>query len=131
MTVTSSALTKSVLSVAAYRGVGGAHTAVSASASNVVNSAGTSHTTPAVNVSTAGSWLVNYWGEKSSNDTTWSAPASSASRTTGAATGSGKTSSLLADSNGPVQTGTAAGRTATTSASAGRSVLFSLVIAPQ
>ena len=47
VTVTSSALTKSVLSVAAYRGVGGAHTAVSASASNVVNAAGTSHTTPA------------------------------------------------------------------------------------
>ncbi len=131
VTVTSSALAKSVLSVAAYRGVGGAHSSVTASASNVVNSASTSHTTPPVNVSTAGSWLVSYWGEKSSNDTVWSAPAGSASRTTGAGTGSGKTSSLLADSNGPVQTGTAAGRTATTSASAGRSVLFSLVIAPQ
>ncbi len=129
VTVTSSALTKSVLSVAAYRRAGGGPTAVTASASNVVNTAATSHTAPAVNVSTTGSWLVNYWGEKSSTDTTWSAPAGSTGRTTGASTGSGKTSSLLADT--AVPTGTAAGRTATTSASVGRSVLFSVVIAPQ
>ena len=45
-------------------------------------------------------------------------------------TGSGKVSSLLADSNAPVATGTAAGRTATTSASGGNGQLFSVVISP-
>ena len=47
-----------------------------------------------------------------------------------AATGSGKVSSLLADSNAPVPTGTAAARTATTSVAGGGTQLFSVVISP-
>ena len=45
-------------------------------------------------------------------------------------TGSGKVSSLLADSNAAVPTGTAAGRTATTSVAGGNSQLFSVVVSP-
>ncbi|HSK32138.1 MAG TPA: PKD domain-containing protein, partial [Propionicimonas sp.] len=128
VTVTTSAYTKSVLSVAAYRAPGA--TTVTASAVDGSNTARSSHPAPDVDVSTAGSWLVNYWSEKSSGDVTWTAPAGTSTRTTDAATGSGKVSALLIDSADPVPTGTADGPTATTSTTVGRSTTFSLVIAP-
>ncbi len=131
VTVTTTGLTKSTLAVSAYRGTGGAASAVSDSTSSVVNSAATSHTTPAVPVTGQGSWLVSAWSEKSSGGTTWSAPAGTPVRTDATGSGSGKVSSILGDSNGPVATGTAPGRTATTSTSVGRTVMFSVVVAPQ
>jgi hypothetical protein len=131
VSVSSSALAKSVLAVSAYRGTGPATSQVSASASAVVNTAATSHTTPPVAVGAGGSWVVSVWSEKSSTDTTWTAPAGTPVRTESEGTGSGKVSALLGDSNGPVATGTAPGRTATTSTSVGRSVLFSVVVTPQ
>ena len=78
----------------------------------------------------AGSWLVNAWSEKSSTTQTWTKPTNSTTRANPAATGSGKVSSLIADSNGAVATGTAAGRVARTSASGGGSQLFSVVVSP-
>ncbi len=45
-------------------------------------------------------------------------------------TGGGKVSSLLADSNAAVATGTATGRTATTNLAGGNSQLFSVVVSP-
>ncbi|WP_245604489.1 PKD domain-containing protein [Nocardioides aequoreus] len=128
VSVTSSALTKSTLTVAGYRSQSGAAT-ISASAVGGTDSPATSHTAPAVPVADAGSWVATYWSEKSSEDVTWSA-AGSTSRTTGSGSGSGKTSALLADTNSGVTSGNRPGATATTSASVGRSVHFSLVIAP-
>ena len=61
----------------------------------------------------------------------WTAPATSTLRTTASgATGSGKISGILADSAGPVATGSAAGRTATTDVSVSRDVLYSVVVTP-
>ncbi len=131
VSVSTSAYAKSTLTLAAYRGSGGATSTVTASASDVVNSGATSHTTPSVPVSGQGSWLVSAWSEKSSGDITWSPPATSTQRASGAASGGGKVSAILGDSNGPVGSGNAAGRTATTSSSVGRTVQFSVVIAPQ
>ena len=130
VSVTSSALVKDAMAVSVYRSAGGT-SAVTASASTAGTTSATSHTTPSVDVAQAGSWLVSSWSEKSTTDPqTWTAPAESTSRATPAATGSGKVSSLLADSNAPVPTGTAAGRTATTSAPGGGTQLFSVVISP-
>ena len=129
VTVTSSAYMKSTMSVSAYRSAGGT-SAVTASASATVATAGTSHTTPAVAVAQAGSWLVSSWSEKSSTTLTWTRPAGSTQRTAPAATGSGKVSSLVADSGAPVATGTAAGRVARTSAAGGSTQLFSVVVSP-
>ena len=129
VTVTASAAVKAVLSLAAYRSSIGSPT-ISASASSVVNTSASSHTTPSVNVAGANSWLVNYWGEKSSVTTTWTLPDNTTSRTTAAATGSGKVSAVVGDSNAAVPTGTAAGRTATTSAAVSRAVMFSVVVQP-
>ena len=126
VTITGSELSKSVLSITAYRSTGSA--TVSASAVRGVDSPTTSHATPAVPVAKANSWLVNVWSEKSSVTQTWTLPAGVAQRTTAAATGNGKVSSILADAEVP--TGTAAARTATTSSNASRSVTFSVVLDP-
>jgi hypothetical protein len=129
VTVDTSGYAKSVLAVAAYRGSGGA-SRVSASASDAARSTTATHTTPPVPVDTPGSWLVSYWSQKSSGTTTWAPPATVTTRTAAAGSGTGNVSALLADSAGPVPTGTAAGRTASTGTADGRVVLFSVVVAP-
>ena len=117
------------MAVAAYRSTG-TDASVTASAQTPGTTATTTHTSPSVAVAQTGSWLVNSWSEKSSTTQTWTKPTNSTTRATPAATGSGKVSSLMADSNGPVGTGSAAGRVARTSASGGGTQLFSVVIAP-
>src|SRR4029079_1924235 len=61
---------------------------------------------------------------------TWPAPAGTVNRAAPAATGGGKVSSLLGDSGAPVATGTAAGKTATSSISGGATPMFSVVVSP-
>lgn len=128
VTVTGSAYAKSVMSVAAYRSTGSS--LVSASAVRGVDSPATSHTTPATDAAHANSWLVSVWSEKSSGDITWTLPGSVTERGEGAAAGTGKVSGVIADSGGAVPVGPLAGRTATTSASVSRSVMFSVVLDP-
>ncbi|MBM0125622.1 PKD domain-containing protein [Pimelobacter simplex] len=119
---------KSVMTVAAYRSTGPA--VVGASALGGADAPATSHTAPAVNAANANSWLVNLWSEKSSTDTVWTVPTSEQSRTQAAASGTGKVSAVLGDSDGAVAVGPLPGRTATTSTSVSRSMLFSVVIDP-
>lgn len=128
VTVTGSALAKSVMTVAAYRSTGPA--VVGASALGGADTSATSHTAPAVSAANAGSWLVNVWSEKSSTDTVWTLPAGEPTRTQAAATGTGKVSGIVGDSNGPVPVGPVPGRTATTSTSVSRSMLLSVVLDP-
>ena len=129
VTVTGTTTIKDAMSVAAYRSNGGT-SSVTASAQTSGTTSTTSHTTPAVAVAQANSWLVNSWNEKSSTTSTWTKPATSTTRATPAGTGGGKVSSLLADSGAAVPVGTAAGRTATTSVAGGGTQLFSVVISP-
>lgn len=127
VTVATSDLAKSTITVAAYHSTGAP--AVTASASIAQGSSAT-HVAPSVPVSATGSWLVNLWSEKSSTAVTWTLPGGTASRTTAQGTGSGKVSSVLGDSNGVVPTGTASGRTATTSTAVSRDMLFSVALSP-
>ena len=129
VSVTTSGYTKSVLALAAYRSSLG-QSAVSASASVVGTTSTTSIASPAVTVADPGSWLINFWSEKSSTDLIWTAPVDSTQRTTAAATGSGKVSGVLADSGAPLAVGPAAARIATTSVATTRSVAFSVVVKP-
>ena len=129
LTVTSSTTIKDTMSIAAYRSTG-SDPSVTASAQTPGTTATTTHTSPTVAVAQSGSWLVNSWTEKSSTTQTWTKPTNSTTRANPAATGSGKVSTLVADSNGPVATGTAAGRVARTSASGGGTQLFSVAIGP-
>ena len=129
VTVTSSATIKDTMSVGVYRSDGGT-SSVTASAQTAGTTTTASHASPTVAVAQANSWLVNSWSDKSSATQTWTKPATSTTRANPAATGSGKVSSLLADSGGAVATGTAAARTATTSTAAGGEQLFSVVVSP-
>ncbi|MFT3874342.1 MAG: PKD domain-containing protein [Nocardioides sp.] len=129
ITVTSSASAKSAMVVAAYRSSGGT-ARVTASAIGGSDSAAASHTTPSVAVAEQQSWLVSAWSEKSPTVATWQLPGGVTQRTTASANGTGKVSAVFADSNGAVAVGTAAGRTATTTANVNRSVLYSVVVSP-
>ncbi|MFZ2503813.1 MAG: PKD domain-containing protein [Nocardioides sp.] len=129
VTITTSGSAKSALSVAAYRSSLATAT-VTASASSSGTTSTTTHPAPVVPVAAEGSWLVNAWSEKSSNVVTWTAPATSTARVAATGTGTGKTSSLIADSAGPVPVGTAAGRTATTAPATSQTMRYSFVISP-
>jgi large repetitive protein len=130
VTVTGSAQLKDMMSVSVYRSTGGT-SSVTASAGAAGTTTNTSHTTPAVAVSQPGSWLVSSWSEKSTTDPNpWTAPAGTTTRAAPASTGGGKVSGLLGDSGGPVATGTAVGRTATTATASGGEQLFSVVVGP-
>ncbi|TWD84439.1 PKD domain-containing protein [Kribbella amoyensis] len=122
--LTLDAFTKVSLQVGAYRGTASSQPTVS-QRSDATSM--TAHATPTVNVASAGSWLVSYWADKSSTTTAWTPPAAATSRDVQIGSGSGRISSLLADSGGPVPTGTAGGLTALTDA-ASRAVMISLVL---
>ncbi|GGK50260.1 hypothetical protein Ppa06_09390 [Planomonospora parontospora subsp. parontospora] len=108
-----SPITKIGLQLVAYDGTSAADP-VAAVATRSDTTATTSHTGPAVEVGTAGGWLVSYWADKSSVTTAWTPPPGMAVRDQLAGAGSGRVTSLLADSGGTVPIGTAAGPTATT-----------------
>jgi hypothetical protein len=67
VTVTTSALAKSVIGVAAYRSTGDPTVAVSAVGGG--NNSSSSHTAPAVTIEDENAWLVTVWTGKSSTDT--------------------------------------------------------------
>ncbi len=128
VTLTSDSYIKSAMTVSAYRSTGPA--LVSASVVGGSNSSTSTHPAPATSVLSGGSWLVNVWGEKSSTATEWTLPGQVIERTRAAATGSGKVSVVLGDSDGGLDVGPVAARTATTSTAVSRSMLFSVVIDP-
>ncbi|WP_207005961.1 PKD domain-containing protein [Nocardioides aromaticivorans] len=128
VTVTGSAYVKSVMTVAAYRSTGPAE--VGAFALGGANAPASSHTAPATTATQANSWLVNLWSEKSTDPTTWTLPAGTSSRSQATGTGTGKISGILGDSDGAVPVGPLAGRTATTSTTVSRSMMFSIVLDP-
>ena len=129
VTVTSSATLKSVVAVTAYRSSVSFPT-VSAVDVSVVNTSAASHAAPAVPLMGSGSWLLNVWGEKSSTTATWTLPGDVTQRTSAAATGSGRVSQVIGDSNGAVPGPTSAAKVATTSVAVSRGVHMSFAITP-
>ena len=105
VSVTSSGSIKSSMSVSVHRASAGS--TLSVAASNVATSAAaaTSLTTPTVNASQSGGWLVSYWGVKSSNAVTFSTPASQQVRSDSISTGTGNISARLTDSGQAVSSG--------------------------
>jgi hypothetical protein len=95
-----------------------------------VDSSTTTHTTPTVTVATAGSLAASYWADKSSTTTAWTAPASVTPRATFFDTGGGYTTSLLADSNTTVPSGSYGGKAATTNAASGKGAEWTIILAP-
>jgi hypothetical protein len=126
---TSSAITKSVLTVAVYRGTDGT-SPIATSASKVVNTAGSTHTSPTVTATDDTGWLVTYWADRSNNTDGFTVPAGVTVRQTGLAsdTGSAHVAALLADSNGPVPAGPQGGLTATANGDSSRGASISIVL---
>jgi len=120
-------LAKSSLVVAAYRDVSGSDP-VAAIASSV--DAGTAqHLSPTVSVP-AGGWALQLWSDKSSATTTWSAPAGVTVREMSIGSGTGRVSALMVDSGGGLPAGTAGGQTATSDATSGRGIAWTLALRP-
>lgn len=129
VTVGTSVLVKSDLTVAAYRGTGAGP--VAASAIRVDTVAASTHTTPGVDVAEPGSWLVSYWADKSSSSSAWATPSGQTRRGGSTGTGGGYVTSLLADGDGPVATGTRGSLAATANAVGSKAVMFSVVLRPE
>lgn len=131
VTVTTTATTKATLTLSAYRNPSGT-VAVTDSAVRLYDASTATVSTPQVDVVAPGSWLLSYWAEKSSVEPlTWTLPGAVTRRNDALATGSGKVSAVTADSASGVPAGSAGELTATPSATVGRAVAFSLVLAPQ
>ncbi len=128
VSVTSSGSIKSSMSVSVHRATAGS--TLSVAASNVATSAAavSSLTTPTVNASQSGGWLVSYWGVKSSNAVTFSTPASQQVRSDSISTGTGSISARLTDSGQAVSSGSNGGLTAGTGAATSRAAMFSILI---
>ncbi|MCW4466160.1 PKD domain-containing protein [Glutamicibacter sp. MNS18] len=91
-------------------------------------SSGSEHTTPVLNAQ-ANSWLVSYWADKTANTSTWQLPSGKVARETGAGTGAGHLSWMLADSNGSVSAGDAGGVVATANSASANAVMATVVLA--
>ncbi|MFS3130710.1 PKD domain-containing protein [Nocardioides sp. Bht2] len=127
VSVSGSALAKSVMSVSVYRSTG--VPTVASSAVGGVDGSTATPTAPALTSNQPQRWLLNIWSEKSSNVTTWTPPAGATQRGTTASTGTGKVSMLVADT-ADVPTGSVAARSATVDPAAGRTATFSVLVDP-
>ncbi|HEY6749495.1 MAG TPA: PKD domain-containing protein [Mycobacteriales bacterium] len=120
---------KTSLTVAAWSGTS-ATAPVAAFAHGIDTVTTASHTTPAVTVATAGSWVVSYWADKSSSTTAWTAPAGQTVRNVSIGTLSGRVTSLLTDGGTAVAPGPAGSLTATTDAAGTKATTLTIVLAP-
>ena len=128
ITLTSSTTGKAVMSLGVYRGV---------STSNPVDAfvtagdaGGTSHVTPSLTAN-AGDWVVSSWTDKSTAVSAWTAPAGLTKRDDSYDTGtSGRFSSLLADSGGPVAGGSYGALTATTDTASDKAIMWTIALRP-
>jgi hypothetical protein len=101
-------------------------------ASAVVNfdsTSSTSRTTPPVTVATDGSAVLGFWGDKSSDNTSWVLPSNVTQRSATAGSGGGRVISAVADQTG-VAPGSSGSWTASTQVATARGMLWSVVIAP-
>ncbi len=127
VSVSLSASSGVALELSVYRGVA-AVTAVAGAA----DSGTATHSAPAVAVSTNGSWVLNYWTDKSSTTTAWTTPATVTSRDSVIGTGGGRVTVAVADSGAPQSAGTYPAQTATvTGGASGKGASLSIVLAPQ
>ena len=127
--VTFSARTKATAMILAYDGTAADPTASFVSAAETTRRA--THTTPAGTVGTDGSHVVSYWAEKAgSTSTGWTLPAGQVRRSFVAGVGSGRISSVAADSGVPSAPGATTPRTATSVVSSAKATMWTVVLEP-
>lgn len=124
--VTTTAIAKADLSVAAYRSSEGTPRIDAEGGRTVAGS--TALTSPVVAADADDFWLVSYWGIKSSAAVELDIPGSSALRSSSTGTGSGRVDAFLADSGAPLSSAEAGGIEATLGVAATRAAIFSIVL---
>ena len=118
ISLSSSAVSKSDLTVAVYRSIDAA-TPIAASAVKFDAATTTSHVSPAVTAANDTGWLLTYWSDKTSISTpsTLTPPGAVTQRQFTTDTGGGHISALFGDSNGAVDAGARGQLTATANSS--------------
>ena len=124
-TVSLSGFAKSTVQVLAYRNSSGVSSAQFAF--DTVSRA--ARTTPAVNITTAGSTLVSYWADKSSATTGWTLPADVTLRNQQVGSPSGHIAAAVGDS-GALPPGPNGSKTAVANSANQRGVVWSIVLVP-
>jgi hypothetical protein len=89
------------------------------------------HIAPGLNVPAGGSWVVNYWSDRTSfaSPTTWTLQPEVTHRGASSGTGGGHTDSEIADSGAPV-TGAYGAKTATANEVGGKGAMVTIVLTP-
>lgn len=85
------------------------------------------HQTPEATAAN-GDWVLSYWADKTASTTKWSIPSALSTRQTGAGTGAGHLSWMLADSGGPISAGAVGGLTGTADSSTSNAVMGTVVL---
>jgi PKD repeat protein len=125
-TVPLAASTKSALSVVAYRGADAAQP-IDGYATGT-DSGSSSHTSPTLTTPTTDT-ILTIWTDKSPDTGAWTPPPSVQQRVAVYSTGTGRVSTLVADSAAPAD-GHAGGLTATTDVTSTRSISWTIAIKP-
>src|SRR5688572_20709212 len=113
--VSATATTKLMAHMLAYSGT--AATPILAYAKGAEPGTTASHTTPTVNVATAGSRLLSYWSDKTNTATGWTSPSDVVRRLQSVGSGSSRLTALSGDGGGAAAVGSAGGITARSSVS--------------
>jgi len=130
VTVTLGASQKAGLTVLAYRGTDTTNpVATFASVGITTNSA--SRTTPVATVTSEQSWAISYWTHKDSISSALTPPAGVTTRASGTQTSSDRVTSLIADSNGLIPSGSYGGLTAMAPAASTTASAWTIILAPQ
>lgn len=128
-TTTPTTLVKGNLMIVAYSGTSAADP-VAGFARTLQTTTTANRTTPVTNVAGSGSWVVSYWMHRDSSSTSLSVPAGVTSRSTGAQSGGGRATTLLADSAAAVPAGSYGGLTATAQSASSLGTTWTIVLAP-
>jgi PKD repeat protein len=123
------ATTKATLTVLAYDGTATDNPIAAFASANETTSRAT-HTTPGANVTVAGSYVVSYWTDKTSDTIAWTLPAGQTQRAIALGTGPGRITSVASDLNAAAPTGASPGRTATASFASGKATMWTVVLQP-
>ncbi len=126
VTVTNSSLTKGDVTVAAYRGPPG--TAIDVSAVNTQSATTSQYVAPSVTPTRSGDWVVVYWADKSSTNTSHTISGTLTRRRTTTGSGGGHLTATLADTNGPVPVAATGTYVATGSGASSKAISYTIAL---
>lgn len=128
ITVTTGSWVRGLVSLQVYRGARPPTGSDVTTAAETVNRS--AHTTRGGSVTVSGSWVVSVWSDKTSDTTSWTAPAGQVVRMDRAGSGGGHVSMLVTDGGRPEPSGASPGLTATANSSSRQATMATVVLRP-